>query len=49
MERLDMCGAIKTHRVTFVLNPLDEWRKFPEHLKQIVERPWTEFEHNLPN
>ena len=47
MERLDMCGAIKTHRVTFVLNPLDEWRKFPEHLKQIVERPWTEFKYYI--
>ena len=45
MERLDMCDAIQTHRVSFILNPLDVWERFPNHLKQIIGRPWKEFKY----
>ena len=45
MERLDMCDAIQTHRVAFILNPLDAWERFPDHLKHIIGRPWKEFKY----
>ena len=45
MDRLDMCEAVKLHRVPFVLNPSGEWARFPEHLKCFVEQPWTEFKY----
>lgn len=45
MNRLDMCDAVKLHRVSFVLNPSGEWGRFPEHLKRFVEQPWGEFKY----
>ena len=45
MNRVDLCDAVKLHRVPFILNPNDEWSKFPDHLKAIVQRPWTEFKY----
>lgn len=47
MERLDMCDAIKQHKVPFVLNPSGEWESFPAHLKTLVAQPWTEFKFFL--
>lgn len=45
MNRVDLCDAVKLHRVWFVLNPDNEWEKFPEHLKALVQQPWTEFKY----
>ena len=47
MERLDMCDAIKQHKVSFVLNPSGEWENFPVHLKALVAQPWIEFKYFL--
>lgn len=32
MDRLDMCEAIQTHKVSFELNPTNEWESFPPQL-----------------
>ena len=45
MDRVDLCDAVKLHRVPFILNPDDEWSKFPDHLKGIVQQPWSEFKY----
>ena len=37
MDRLDMCEAIKLHKIPFVLNPTNEWETFPPHLLEIVQ------------
>lgn len=45
MDRLDMCDAVKLHRVPLVLNPNGEWDRFPVHLRQLVEQPWHGFKY----
>lgn len=45
MDRLDMCDAVKLHRVPFVLDPSGEWDRFPAHLRRFVEQPWMEFKY----
>lgn len=45
MNRVDLCDAVKLHRVRFILNPDNEWSKFPDHLKTIVQQPWIEFKY----
>ena len=45
MDRIDICESITLHKVAFILNPDDEWSKFPSHLKPIVEREWYEFKY----
>ena len=45
MDKLDMCDAVKLHRIPFVLNPAGEWDSFPAHLKRFVEQPWMEFKY----
>lgn len=45
MNRVDLCEAVKLHKVYFVLNPDEEWDKFPDHLKTLVKQPWTEFKY----
>lgn len=45
MDILDMCDAVKLHRVPLVLNPDGEWDKFPSHLKKLVEQPWMGFKY----
>lgn len=45
MDRLDMCEAIQTHKVSFVLNPTNEWESFPPQLLDFVKRPWFEFKY----
>ena len=49
MKRLDMCNAIKEHKVSFALNPTDEWASFPSHLQAVVQRPWTELKYFVGN
>lgn len=44
-EMLDMCYAVKTHKIPFVLNPDGGWTSFPAHLRPIVERPWKEIKY----
>ena len=44
-ELLDMCYAVSTHKVSFVLNPDGGWTAFPAHLKQLVDKPWTELKY----
>ena len=36
MERVDLIDAVKLRKVTFVLNPADEWERFPDDLKDII-------------
>ena len=48
MDRLDMCEAIKLHKIPFVLNPTNEWETFPHHLLEIVQNPWTENKRDGP-
>lgn len=43
MDRVDLCNSVRLHKVHFVLNPDDEWAKFPDHLKSLVNQQWTEF------
>ncbi len=45
MDILDMCEAVKLHKVPFVLNPTGEWDRFPAHLKRVLEYPWYEFKY----
>lgn len=45
MDRVDLCDAVKLHKVPFILNPDSEWSRFPDHLKPIVQQPWTEFKY----
>lgn len=45
MDRLDMCEAISIHKVSFVLNPTNEWDSFPPQFLEIVQRPWAEFKY----
>lgn len=45
MNRVDLCEAIKLHKVYFFLNPDNEWANFPDHLKALVRQPWTEFKY----
>lgn len=40
-----MCDAIKTHKVSFALNPTDEWASFPSHLQDVVRQPWIELKY----
>ena len=44
-ELLDMCYAVKTHIVPFVLNPKGGWAALPAHLKQLVDKPWAELKY----
>lgn len=45
MDKLDMCDAISCHKVSFVLNPTNEWETFPSHLKSIVNSNWYEVKY----
>lgn len=45
MDKYDLCTFVKLHKVSFVLNPDNEWSNFPGHLKPIVEREWLEFKY----
>ena len=45
LDMLDMCWAVKTHQVSFILNPDGGWTSFPEHLRPIIEKPWTEIKY----
>lgn len=45
MNRVDLCDAVKLHKVQFVLNPDNEWARFPDHLKPVVNQQWTEFKY----
>lgn len=45
MERVDLTDAVRIRKITFVLNPTDEWNRFPEELKDIVNRPWKEIKY----
>lgn len=45
MDKLDMCDAISHRKVSFVLNPNNEWETFPPHLKSIVNGNWYEVKY----
>lgn len=46
MEKLDLCEAIKNHKVPFVLNPAQEWENFPRHIQSIISRDdWHEIKY----
>ena len=47
MERVDLIDAVKLRKVTFVLNPADEWERFPDDLKDIINRPWKEIKYYI--
>ena len=45
MERVDLIDAVALRKVSFVLNPEDEWGRFPDDLKELVNRPWREIKY----
>lgn len=47
MERVDLIDGMKLRNKTFILNPTNEWQDFPDELKRIVNRPWSEIKYFL--
>lgn len=45
MERVDLIDGIRLRNRIFILNPANEWQDFPEELKGIVNRPWSEIKY----
>lgn len=42
MEVLDMCYKMKTHKLTFFLNPDDEWDSFDPSYQSFLDEYWQE-------
>lgn len=42
MELLDICNKMKTHKLTFLLNPDGEWDTFDSNYEHIINNNWRE-------
>lgn len=42
MELLDMCNKMKSHKLTFLLNPDGEWDTFDSNYERILNNNWQE-------
>lgn len=42
LELIDMCAEIKTHKLTFVLNPKDVWASFDKRFVSVINKDWNE-------